>query len=328
MPPPVESLEQDLLRSVRSEPSQIPDGRVGFIRKLRFLGLGLFYTWLFLAFLSLFLLLKIPGDFLSGVVTEFVQSNTPYRINAAKDVSFILLPTPGVRVTGLEIAERLGEPLSVNELVFRPNLFRMFPWGGAVNPAGSFGAQIFGGELDGSFRAGTGLSLSLEAEGLALDQLPQKLLSLKGTISSAKLDVTHDGRWNTADGSLTFLGKDVVFDPASLQLPVPLPILSLGPVQAVARTDKGRLRIERLAMGEPGRDLEAHGQGFITLKQPLVYSEMAIEVKFKIGEKILKAVPALEGMLPMVAGKRSDGYWGMRLNGTFLAPGMPTPWMN
>ncbi len=330
---PVESLEQDLLssRAVKGEPSQLPEGRFGILRKIRNAGRLILWSWLFFSSLGLFLLLQLPGDFLSGLVTNLVQDNTPYRMNS-ESVSLSLFPSPGVRVKGMELTERFGssDPLALQSLTIRPSLIRMIPWSGTIQPAGSFSAEAFGGEADGSFQLGSGLKMALDASGLALDQIPQlqKLAAIKGTLVSAKLDLEHDGRWNSADGSFTLLGKDLVFDPASLQLPVPLPILSLGPVQAIARTDKGKLKIERFTVGEPGRDLEAQGQGFINLKQPIFYSEMGIELKFKIGEKILKAVPSLEGMLPMVAGKRADGWWGMKLGGTFLSPGMPQPWTN
>ncbi len=107
---------------------------------------------------------------------------------------------------------------------------------------------------------------------------------------------------------------------------MPLPILDLGNLVLTGKIQNGKGVIERLNIGEPGKDIEAQAQGIINLKEPIFYSDLDLQIKFRVSEKILKVIPSLEGLLGLIAAKRADGFYGTKLKGPLLGMNMPTPW--
>ncbi len=327
----MERLDENLLASPRrggsdrgGAPAVAP--KKGFRFSLKGLGIAVIAIFSFL----FFLLLKFPNAVVTNYALSALRDSMPAYNVSAKDSSWSMLLVPHISFSGLEISPRYGSgpKISLDSASLTPNLFRMIPWKGVVEPAASFSIQAFSGEINGSFHQGSGTDLDVNAESLELGKLPilQNKISLDGKLDRFQAALTNDGRWSHANGTLSLAGHALRFDPGSLNLGLPLPMLDLGALNVSAKIQNGKAVIERLALGEVGKDIEAQGFGLVNLKDPVMYSDLDLQIKFRVSSRILKAVPSLEGMLGMIAAKRADGFYGMRVKGPLMMPGLPTPW--
>jgi type II secretion system protein N len=101
--------------------------------------------------------------------------------------------------------------------------------------------------------------------------------------------------------------------------------LDLGALDLQARADKGKVTLEKVSVGSPGRDLEVRASGVIQLSDNVQFSRMDLRLRLKPSAKILAAMPSLKTMLETVAALQGDGFYSMRLSGTFAQPGLPQP---
>jgi type II secretion system protein N len=331
---PIERLDENLVASPRrlSGAPALPTTGLPPVPKKRFRfsmqGLGIAGIGIF-AFL-LFMLLKFPSSLVTGYALGALRDAMPAYNVYVKDASWGILLGPKVSLDGLEISPRYGQgpKISLDSVTLRPNIFRMIPWKGVVEPAASFSVKAFSGELSGAFKQGAGTDLDLAAQTVELGKIGflQEKVALEGRLESMQFSAVNDGRWSHTNGTFNLTGRSLRLDPASLNLGMALPLLDLGNLNASAKIQNGKVMIERLNLGEVGKDLEAQVFGIVNLKDPVQYSDLDLQIKFRFSDKILKVMPSLEGMLGVFAAKRADGFYGVRVKGPMMMPGMPTPW--
>lgn len=289
------------------------------------------YILLFIFSLVFFLLLKFPDSLLTSYTLTKLNETTPYRWQAEQvKVRFFFLPH--IHFEKLELEPKFpgaGMSLAFQWIDVYPSLFSMIPTGGAITPAASFSAEAYGAKLKGSVNMAANSSFSLRAENVDLSKLTpltDQGIFLKGILTDAKIELDMEGqKLARSDGSVSFTGKAFQVDPAAFNAPMPLPFLDLGAVTGQAKVQKGKLHIEKLQIGDASKDIDLKVDGDIQLADPVNFSRMELKLRLKPADKLKVAIPALDGMLGALAAKRADGYWGMRLNGTLTAVGVPTP---
>jgi type II secretion system protein N len=175
----------------------------------------------------------------------------------------------------------------------------------------------------------------LRARGVNMAQLPGAReafnLPLGGTLDlTAELD-SSTGRFADARGAITVkCASCVVGDGktpikiaggnAFLAAGLTLPRVRLGDFGGHAVIEKGSAKLQGVQGKSP--DAEVTVEGEIALRDPVVYSTLNLYLRFKLGDALLKSSPAIGSVLQMAAasGHRPDGFYGLRLGGTFMGP--------
>jgi hypothetical protein len=100
-----------------------------------------------------------------------------------------------------------------------------------------------------------------------------------------------------------------------------LPKLRLGDLVGHVAVDKGTAKLEGVEAKSPDGELTLEGE--VVLRDPLNLSSLNLYLRFKLNPPFLKAAPTIEPVLQMAgsAGKRPDGFFGLRIFGTFMSPG-------
>lgn len=288
------------------------------------------YAGFFLASLSLFTFLKVPDAVVANSLLNFLNRSTAYRWQAEK-VAVGFFPLPHLVAEKLSLEPKLrgaGLPLHFDSLKVRPSPLSFLPSGRGPSFGVSFEAEAYKAKLTG-FVSGTATTrLELATNGLDLAKvtpLSQDGQNLKGMITSLVLKLAMEGeRLSTASGELKATARNVSLDPAMFQLPMPLPVLDLGPLEAQGALTRGQLRIEKLNVGAPGKDLELRiTSGTVTLSDALPNTRYDLKVLLKPSDVIEKAIPGAAALLGSMATKRPDGFYSMRLTGTLASPAFP-----
>lgn len=288
------------------------------------------YTAIFFVSLLFFFYLKTPSSLVQGLVLNTLNQSGPYQWQA-DSVSTRLLLLPHLKAENLNVSPRYGvgmPPVTFKELRLYPSLLSLIPWTGRMNPSVSFDGEAYGAKFSGTAAPQEpSFSLSLtDADFARLIPLKEAGIDIIGVISSLEANLTMPGqRLSQATGTVAAKGKNMVVDPAALRLPLPLPILDLGALDFQARVDQGKLKIERMNVGSPGKDLEIRGTGDIQLADNLNLSRVDLRLRLKPSEKILNAMPSLRGMLGSLAALGADGFYAMKFSGTLGMLGLPQP---
>ncbi len=150
-------------------------------------------------------------------------------------------------------------------------------------------------------------------------------LDLKGNVTNLFLQFALPGqRLSMANGELTLQGKNIVFDPAALRIPMPLPILNFGDVDVKATVNRGQMKIEKFKLGSPGKDLEVQiVSGTVTFSDIMQNTRYELRVQIRPSAGIQAAMPSLTTMLDGFAAKKPDGFYALKLQGTMGMPGLP-----
>jgi len=141
-------LDQNLIASERKKKEPHAPGTPVETEKPRWRKLAKIAAYIFIAIFAFlfFLLIKFPMDTLiQGQLSQLSQS-TPYAWKAEK-ADFRLFLRPHVILEKLELSPRFGaaqEPIRLDSLSVTPNVFRMIPWKGAVNPSFDFSLESGG----------------------------------------------------------------------------------------------------------------------------------------------------------------------------------------
>jgi type II secretion system protein N len=287
------------------------------------------YVGIFLAAFLFFFYLKTPSSLVQGIVLNTLNQGGAMQWQADSVSSRILL-LPHINAENLSVSStRDAFPtFSFDEIRIFPSLFSLVPWTGHMNPAFSFDGTAYKAKFSGKAWPNTP-ALYLTLENLDLTQLTPLVENgahMKGVVSDLNADVSLDGnRLSHASGTVALKGKNFVVDPSAFQLPLPLPILDLGALDIQARADKGKVTLEKVSVGSPGRDLEVRASGTIQLSDNIQFSRMDLHLRLKPSPKILAAMPSLKTMLETVAALQGDGFYATRLSGTFAQPGLPQP---
>lgn len=314
-----ETLDTSLLPSSKKAK---PDGGAAptpaASRKKRILK-GLAYAAFFFASLVFFTVVKIPNSAIANYLLNYAnRASTSYNFQAEK-IAVRFFPLPHLEVANLAMEPRFpgaGVPVALEEVKLYPNPL--------VGLGASFRATGYRNSIRG---AASPSSFKLEGESVDLAKLTPLAdlgLDLKGLLSSLYVQLSMSGqRVSTADGEVRIVGKNIVFDPTNFGLPVPLPVLQLGDLELQGTATNGQVKIDKLKLGSPGKDIEIQvPSGTLTLSDVALNTRYDLHVIIKPSPAIEKAVPLLPSMLSAMATKRPDGFFGIKLAGTFA--GVPS----
>lgn len=307
---------------------------------------GFFYLALAITSFIIFLLPKLPYQNLAQSALNFLSQKTPY-IWQSESVNSSFLFGPKFEFKKLSLTSKpigfgsQGEPkhIQLDTLSIRPGImgvgFNVNAFQGEVS--GHVGIGLESQEAPGFAPKGVAKKneytavlneLDLKGEKISLEKVAAALqmqgLDIKGTIQqlAAELSVPK-GRFSASNGSVNLVIKGLNLDPAGFNSGMALPILSLGDAKVAGTITNGRLTLRQTQIGSANSDVEVLVDGTVTLREPIEVSEMDLQLKIKFAPKITQALPYIDSFLS--AGKRKDGYYGLKLAGTFAYPGMPTP---
>jgi type II secretion system protein N len=290
------------------------------------------YVFLFLFSLIFFLLLKIPSGFITNIALQQINAVSPLQAEAQNiGLRFFLLPH--LRVEKLELSPRFpdtGNPIVVDQLSLYPSFKALLmALSGKPGAAASFDMDAYKANISGSFAMSQATNLDLKVKDLDLAKFTPLIeagFELQGVIQKLSLDLAMEAqKLSRADGEIHLSGKNFRLDPAAFQIPMVMPILDLGSVEIHGKLQKGKLRLEKLQVGDATKDMEVRVEGEIQLAEPLSFSRVDLKVKVKPADRIKKAMPTLEGMLGMVGAKKADGFYAMKVSGVATQPMLPTP---
>jgi hypothetical protein len=102
-----------------------------------------------------------------------------------------------------------------------------------------------------------------------------------------------------------------------------LPKIRLGDFVGRVSIDKGVGRLQGVQAKSP--DVEVYVEGTIKLNQPLSSSSVDLYLRFKLSDSLLKSSEKLRTIMQFAgsAGKRPDGFYGVRLSGPVQHLGAP-----
>jgi type II secretion system protein N len=325
----VDTLDPNLLASGKKIKAPPPVPVPASVARRRSALKALAYMAIFLAALLFFFYLKTPSSLVQGFVLNTLNQNGNLQWQA-DSVSTRMLLLPHLRAEKLSVAPTRGSfpPVLFDTMRIYPSFLSLIPFTGKMNPSFSFDGTAYKAEFSGkAWPNGSALNLSVENMDFSeLVPLLEAGVRLKGVVE--KLDTELElvgGRLSQANGVISAKGKSFVVDPSAFSLPLPLPILDLGALDLQARLDKGRMNIEKFSIGTPGKDLEVRGTGSIQLMDTVQFSRVDLRLRIKPSAKIIAAMPALQGMLTTIAAPQSDGFYAMKLSGTFTQMGLPQP---
>jgi type II secretion system protein N len=157
-----------------------------------------------------------------------------------------------------------------------------------------------------------GLPLNAKIDGQLEIELPKQLIA----DSAGKIDFTLDDVV-LGDGKAKLT---VATDPF-LAAGVTVPRIKLGKLEAHVTIEHGRARLDdvRLHSAEADATLE----GYIELHDPISSSQLHAYLRFRPSEALAKREPTIELLMnAMSRAKRSDGYLGFALSGSFMLPSL------
>lgn len=326
----VDSLDQNLLVHPK-KPGEIEPPAPRIVRKYRRSIKIAAYAVIFLISFVIFFVLKLPDSLVTNFLLARINESSPYHLQAEK-VSFRFFWLPHIRFDKLELDPKYpgqGISLQLDEARIYPNPFSLLPIGGPPTIRGSFSVEAYKASFSGSLALGSNTKFSINADNLDLSKfspLEDLGADAKGIIKSAQIELSMENqRFSRADGTIKLSGTNLILDPASFQSAMALPILDIGPVEILAKAQKGKLHIEKIQLGSSAKDIELKVEGDIQFSDPITYSRADLKIKIKPSEKLRKAIPSLDGMFAYIAAKRTDGFFATKISGNFQSMGMPTP---
>ncbi|MES1206981.1 MAG: type II secretion system protein GspN, partial [Pseudomonadota bacterium] len=181
---------------------------------------------------------------------------------------------------------------------------------GAPGKKGTFAFEVRARNIKMSEIPGVRETLNIPLAGTA--KLEAKVSSATGKLADANGEATF-----SCDGCVVGDGKTplrVAGNPF-LSGGLTLPRLRLGDFGGHIAIDKGVAKLQEI--GGRSTDGEVALEGEIDLRDPLVASTVNAYLRFKLSDSFLKQAGAVQTILQMAgaAGKRPDGFYGMRLSG-------------
>jgi type II secretion system protein N len=350
-------ISQELLTSTKKpKPEQTPSAEDGKkSRRFNFSNLAFLFLYFFLAIgaFIVFLVPKLPYQDLAQSALNLLSDSTPF-VWKSESVKTSFIFGPKIEFQKLTLTGKpsgLASPSDANQIKIdsfslRPGIlsagFKLEAFQGkssgslgfsfAQSPNKSFGAPAnFTAKITNLVNQYTlGLNqINILAEKINLEKVATSLkmqeLDIKGSIDKFAVDLqTADGHFSASNGTFNVMLKGLGLDPAGFNTGMPLPILVLGDAKINAIVTNGRINIRQGLIGGPASDAEIMIDGTITIREPVEVSEMDLILRVKFAPKIIQAIPMIDTFF--AAGKRPDGYYGLKLNGSLAYPGMPTPY--
>lgn len=202
----------------------------------------------------------------------------------------------------------------------------------------SFGAEAFGGELDGVWRDGSDeKSIEMELDEVDVGQMPYLSeavggLPMGGALTGTVSLVMPEGKLSKASGTIELNIVDLSIGDGKTKMkdvPLPaLPKLRAGDLELKAEATEGRMKVTKLEA--KGTDLEVISEGKIRLRDPLDSSLAELNLRYKFSDKyrtkndVTKAlfgdpVTKSKGLMdldPKVKrASRPDGFYAWRMTG-------------
>jgi type II secretion system protein N len=291
----------------------------------RLVGLGLFGLAVFLvAFMMAFPYERVKDQIVAiaaaqGMDMEVGSTGPTFGIGVVlKDVTLRTRPDPGKKASLIPIERAAIEVSPLAQL------------------RGEFAFNLDVNALDGRIEANeaaekTRSRTRLQTTELSLAQLPGVKdainLPLGGRLS-LNLDLTKPNHRNgEATGSLSWTcagcsvgdGKEklkIASNPL-LAEGMSFPRMSLGDLVGKVTFQKGVGRLQGVHARSPDGELFIDGE--VRLADPVGYSYLDLYVRFKLSEALLRRADKLQILLQLAEGmgKRSDGFYGFRLTGSF-----------
>jgi type II secretion system protein N len=294
----------------------------------RFVGYPAFFLIAFVVFFHL----TLPFDAIKVAAIEAARTQG-YALSmvslgpslgfgvTAKGVSLATIKPDSAKPDSDKADPNTPSGLYVDALTAKPSLF---PLGVGVS------ATAFGGELSGKLggiiltpEKGTpsgGLPFS-KLDGLTFKNLELTRAGLKslvgldiqGTISG-EADLTKLNDLPKAGGTFKLSGKDLVLVGGTINY-IDLPKIQLGVLDAKLKVDTGKASIDKLSLG--GGDVEANGEGDITLNNRFNASQTKVKIEFKPNEEWLKKKDNSFIQMGLSAAGRPDskGFYTVNLDG-------------
>lgn len=271
--------------------------------------------WVLYSALSflIFILLTFPAELLLQRVMTTVGQTSALQIRySAGEWSWF----QGWTLKDLSIERNGIAPLRISRLTISPSFFGLLF--GQPFPL-TYEATLYGGTINGGLqREDTAWRVQFSANQLALEQLPFPApwgqgraagkISLTGAVQGAPGDVTSwSGDMHTiiTEGSLK--GGNVA--------KFPLPVLQTAQAQGQATLKNGRLEVSDLTLAADG--IEAHLQGTISLRLPLEWSALDLQLTARQTGTPPPSLATLVSLLPAVPG--SQGERRATITGTLAA---------
>lgn len=202
--------------------------------------------------------------------------------------------------------------LLVESLTVRPSL---------LPPGISFSAVALGGEFDGSLaRSGeAGRHIVVNGHGLQLARAglkPAIGLELEGKLELA-VDLTTSADASKGSGTVKLTGKELVLNGGTVNN-FDLPKAQLGALEIKIEADQGKAKLDKFSI--QGTDLEASGEGEVTLASRLPASQMKVKLQFKPAEAWLKQYSFIQLGLNAAGRADSKGMYTANIEGLLGSP--------
>lgn len=298
--------------------------------------------------LTLTFYLSFPYDRISEVLAaSAAQQNVDVEIGSAgpafgvgvsfENVLISTRPTDGSKPTRIRIdgARVTASPLAF--LIGRQSV--------------SVSAETMGGDIEIEWRASrldgqkSEGRLRIDARSLAMADLPgiQETINLPlagmlGMTIDLKVPMIGTGLnvrplWNEASGSVSWKCEACSIGDGKAKLKIAgnplfaeglsLPRLRLGDLAGKLAIEKGIGKFQAVQARSPDGELIVEGE--MRLADPLPLSALDVYVRFRLSDALLKSADKLKLILQIAesVGKRSDGFYGFRLNGALARLGAP-----
>lgn len=285
------------------------------------------------------------GVFIAALYVSFPSQRAKevaIRLAAAQDLDVEIgsaSPAFGLGVVFRDILVRTrpttGKP---TRFTIESARIALSPWS-LLSPNKSFTVSLeaFGGRIDlAQTGAPTGNSakkrpfeMEVKIRNVKMSELPGVREALNIPLAgTAKLDLkisSESGKMAEADGEATFSCDACVLGDGRTPLRVAgnpflaggltLPRLRLGDFGGHVSIQKGVARLQEIGGRSPDGEVALEGE--ITLRDPMPMSTVNAYLRFKLSDSFLKQAGAVQTILQMAgaAGKRPDGFYGMRLSG-------------
>jgi len=199
-------------------------------------------------------------------------------------------------------------------------------------------ATPFGGEIDiETSSAKPKKVLRVKAKNIDFSEIPfvktATNLPMFGSLDLHLEIKMPDGKAATAGGTLNWTCSDCILGDGKAKLIIPgnallaeglgLPKIRLGDFVGSVVIDKGVGRLQGVQAKSPDGEVTLEGE--IKLADPLLSSTLNLYMRFQLSDSLLKSSEKLRTIMQFAGteGKRSDGFYGVRISGTLGHLGQP-----
>ncbi len=271
------------------------------------------YPVFFLVAFVLFFHLTLPWDVIGARLTDEARQKG-YALSFVKVGPALGFGAHFQGVT-LEPLERpIGLPadaptpsIPIDSITARPALLPM-----GVH----FSATAFGGELSGSVAQKGKDTTLLEVHGSNLELARAALkpvvgLDLQGN-TSLDLNLAIAPDFTKTTGDIKLGGKEWVLNGGTV-MGFDLPKLQMGALDIKLKFDGGKALVDAFAIN--GTDLEAKGEGDITLDTRPATSRAKVRIDFKLADEWLKKYSFIQMGLGQAGRPNGQGFYSLNLDG-------------